>query len=206
MKRKMPFLLLVSALASGCAIPRGAEPRMDVSSPPTESVVPAAPSAERLPDMKEAVKILVDSIQSDASFLAARERIRSAKGSTPVLQIGNIENISGDRVAQRLESARRRLEIALRKTGLFEIADDVASVESIADSLTESIVRNTDFGLKDSAALQHVGEHASADCQLYGAYRKFRDGGRDVRELSFQIVDLATGKQIWSDIVEVDEE
>lgn len=199
MKRRVPLLpVLAAALFVGCAVPRG-----EMAAP----IPVSAPSdADGLPDMRTAVAKIVAEMREDAAFQDAYGRIRAKKESVPVIQIGNIENVSGERAMQRLESARRRLEVELRRTGLFEIADDAASGESVSDELAESLVRNAETGLKAGTGLQHFGEHAAADCQLYGRYRTYRDGGRDVRELSLQIVDLATGKQIWSDLVEVADE
>lgn len=161
---------------------------------------------ETLHDMKLVVADLVAAMQRDKGFKDAYDLKEAKKGSLPVLQIGNIENLTEDRVLQRLESARRRLEIALRKTRLFEIVDDAASAESVSETLADSLVRNADVGLKGDDNLQHFGAHASADYQMYGRYRKFHDGERFTYELSLQLIDIATGKQVWSDLAEVAKE
>ena len=109
-------------------------------------------------------------------------------------------------MTQRLESARRRLEIALRKTRLFDITDDAASAESVSKPLADSIVSNANIGLNDGGNLQHFGQHVSADYQMYGRYRSFKDGNRYTYELSLQLIDISNGKQIWSDLAEVAKE
>ena len=164
------------------------------------------PEHETLYDLKTCVADLVQKMQNDEGFREAYELKAAKKGSLPVLQIGNIENYTNERVTQKLESARRRLEIALRKTRLFDITDDATSAESISDDLADSIVKNAEVGLKGDDNLQHFGEHDSADYQIYGRYRKFHDGDRYTYELSIQLIDIATGRQVWSDLAEVAKE
>lgn len=164
------------------------------------------PERATLYDMKAAVADLVAAMQADEGFLENYELLAARKGELPVLQIGNIENYSGDRVAQKLESARRRLEIALRKTRLFDVTDDAASAESVTDALADSLAANANAGLKGDGGLQAFGEHAEADYQMYGRYRAFADGLRHSYELSLQLIDLHTGKQVWSDLAEIDKE
>lgn len=164
------------------------------------------PETATIYDMKAAVADLVQKMQGDEGFQEAYELKASKKGSLPVLQIGNIENYTDERVRQKLESARRRLEIALRKTRLFDITDDAASAESVTETLADSIVKNAEVGLKGDDNLQHFGEHVSADYQIYGRYRKFHDGDRYTYELTLQLIDIATGKQLWSDLAEVAKE
>ena len=164
------------------------------------------PSKETLHDMKASVSGLVAVMLADEGFREAYELRSARKGALPVLQIGDIENLTDERVSQKLESARRRLEIALRKTRLFDIVDDAASAESISETLAGSIAANADAGLKNDDNLQHFGEHVSADYQMYGRYRKFHDGDRFSYELSLQLIDLATGKQVWSDLAEIAKE
>jgi PBP1b-binding outer membrane lipoprotein LpoB len=67
-------------------------------------------------------------------------------------------------------------------------------------------VKNANVGLKGDDNLQHFGQHVSADYQIYGRYRKFHDGDRYTYELSLQLIDIATGKQVWSDLAEVAKE
>ena len=166
------------------------------------------PERNTLSDVKSSVAALVTKMQDDEGFQEHYELLASKKpnGDLPVLQIGNIENLTTDRVAQKLESARRRLEIALRKTRLFDITDDAASAESVSETLADSIVKNAEVGLKGGDNVQHFGEHVSADYQMDGRYRCFRDGDRYTYELSLQLIDIATGKQIWSDLAEVAKE
>lgn len=164
------------------------------------------PEHETIYDLKTCVADLVQKMQGDEGFQEAYELKAAKKGSLPVLQIGNIENYTNERVTQKLESARRRLEVALRKTRLFDITDDAASAESISEELADSIVKNAEVGLKGDDNLQHFGEHDSADYQIYGRYRKFHDGDRYTYELSLQLIDIDTGKQIWRDLAEVAKE
>lgn len=156
-----------------------------------------------LRDIKTAVASLVEKMQDDEGFHEHYDLRLADKGSLPVLQIGNIDNMSEERVIQKLESARRRLEIALRKTRLFDITDDAASSESVSAALADSIQQNAGIGLNDGANLQRFGTHVSADYQIYGRYRSFGESGRRIHELSLQLIDLATGKQVWSDLEEV---
>ena len=198
MKTHIFAIALLTAFLTGCthhgyvdpaSIPRGFEPEK-----------------ETLFDMKTSISMLVAKMQQDEGFKDAYEMKETKKGSLPVLQIGNIENLTDERVMQKLESARRRLEIALRKTGLFEITDDAASAESVSETLAGSLAANANAGLKGNDNLQHFGAHVSADYQMYGRYRKFHDGDRYTYELSLQMIDISTGRQVWSDLAEVAKE
>lgn len=199
MKSTFPLWAALAALVlAGCATPHG-------------YVDPASihfdrPDNATLYDMKTAVADLVDKMKSDEGFQEHYELLASKKHDLPVLQIGNIDNISTNRVQQKLESARRRLETALRKTRLFDIVDDAASAESVSETLAESLTVNANVGLKNDDGLQHFGEHASADYQMYGRYREFADGDRHSFELSLQLIDLHNGKQVWSDIADIEKE
>lgn len=163
-------------------------------------------SRATLYDMKTAVADLVAKMQGDEGFREHYDLLAAKKGELPVLQIGNIENYTADRVAQKLESVRRRLEIALRKTRLFDIVDDAAAAESVSETLADTLVENANVGLKGDDGLQAFGQYASADYQLLGRYRSFLDGSRHAYELSLQLIDLHNGKQVWSEVAEVDKE
>lgn len=191
------FGAMLSALLAGCA-------HHGYVDPSRENFY--HPEVATLQDMKTAVAELVEKMQNDEGFQEHYELLASKKTELPVLQIGNIENYSGERVTQKLESARRRMEAALRKTRLFDIVDDASSAESISEPLAESMTNNADIGLKRGSILQAFGEHADADYQMYGRYREFEDGGRFSHELSLQLIDLHNGKQVWSDIADIEKE
>ena len=105
MKSTFPLWAALAALVlAGCATPHG-------------YVDPASihfdrPDNATLYDMKTAVADLVDKMKSDEGFQEHYELLASKKHDLPVLQIGNIDNISTNRVQQKLESARHRLETA----------------------------------------------------------------------------------------------
>ena len=202
--RNQPFCILHSAfcillfMASGC--------RHGYVDP--SSVHFDRPERATVSDMKTVVARLVAEMQSDEGFQENYDlkAARKEGGALPVLQIGNIENLTQERMTQKLESARRRLEIALRKTRLFDITDDAASAESVSETLATSIVENANVGLKGDDNLQHFGKHVSADYQMYGRFRSFRDGDRYTYELSLQLIDISDGRQVWGDLAEVAKE
>ena len=205
MKTKFLFpamaLLAAAVVFSGCINLSSTLRRGSASS---KAVDHGKPDETALRDVKTVVAALVGKMQDDEGFQEHYALLAEKKGSLPVLQIGNIDNMTGERVVQKLESARRRLEIALRKTRLFDITDDASSGESVSAVLADSITQNAAIGLNDGANLQHFGSHVSADYQVYGRFRAFEDGKSKVYELSLQLIDLSTGKQIWSDLEEVE--
>lgn len=199
MKMTLPMLAALAACClAGCAHPHG---YVDPS-----TINFDRPENATLYDTKTAVANLVDKLKADEGFQEHYELLASKKRDLPVLQIGNIANLSTSRVQQKLESARRRLETALRKTRLFDIVDDAASAESISDALAESLTVNANVGLKNEDGLQAFGEHASADYAMLGRYREFHDGDRYSYELSLQLIDLHNGKQVWSDFADFEKE
>jgi PBP1b-binding outer membrane lipoprotein LpoB len=166
----------------------------------------ARPEVATLYDMKTAVADLVAQMQDDERFREHYELLASKKRGLPVLQISNIENDTEDRVAQKLESVRNRLQVALYGSGLFDIIDDADSRESVSEDVAGSITVNADIGLNDGAGLQAFGKHVSADYQIRGRYREFADGRRHSYTLFLQLIDLHNGKQVWSGIEDIDKE
>lgn len=197
MKKILSLLSLSAILFAGCANHGYVNPN---------SVNFDKASNETIYDIKTAVADLVEKMQDDEAFKDHYDMLSAKKGETPVLQIGNIENYTKDRNLQKLNSARRRLEIALRKSRLFDIVDDVHSAESVSETLAESITKNVEVGLKNDDNLQVFGTHKSADYQIYGIYRSFEDGDRYTYELTLKLIDIKTGLQVWSDIAEIAKE
>lgn len=195
-------LPLAAALLAGCANRHGYVNPVSVHFDKPENAT--------LYDMNTGVADLVAKLQNDDGFLENYELKASKKpnGDLPVLQIGNIDSEAqpGERVTQKVESARRRIEIALRKTRLFEIKDDAAAAESNSENLAASIVKNAETGLEGDGNVQHFGEHVSADYQMYGRFRTIRDGDRYTHELSLELFDIATGRKIWNDLLEIAKE
>lgn len=199
MKKTLPMLAALAAcFLAGCAQPHGYVDPTTINFDRPENAT--------LYDMKTCVANLVDKMKVSKRFQKHYNQLASEKEpDLPVLQIGNIANISTNRVQQKLESVRRRLEMALGETELFEIVDDAASAESIQEELDESMRTNANAGRKDEEA-QWFGEYANADYMMLGRYRKFHDGNRYSYELSLQLIDLRTRKQVWSGIADFEKE
>lgn len=202
MKKSIRFTLCALVVAAACDLTGCAH--HGYVNPTTQNF--DKPGNATLYDIKTAVAELVSKMQDDEGFQEHYELLASKKEDLPILQIANIKNYSGNRVTQKLESARRRLETALRKTRLFDIVDDAASAESISEDVADSLTKNAEIGLKGDDGLQAFGEHASADYEMRGRYREFHDGDRYSYELSLQLIDLHNGKQVWSDIADIDKE
>lgn len=199
MKMTLPMLAALAAcFLAGCAQPHG---YVDPS-----TINFDRPENATLYDMKASVASLVEKMLVDEGFQEHYELLASKKHDLPVLQIGNIVNISSNRVQRKLESVRRRLETSLRKSRLFDIVDDAASAESISEEVAESLTVNANVGLKNYDGLQAFGEHAIADYTMLGRYREFPDGDRYSYELSLQLIDLHNGKQVWSDFADFEKE
>ncbi len=197
MKKILSLLSLSAILFAGCANHGYVNPN---------SVNFDKASNETIYDIKTAVADLVEKMQDDEAFKEHYDLLAASKNAKPVLQIGNIENHAKERIIPKLNSARKRLEIALRKTRLFEITDDANSQESVSETLAESITKNVEVGLKNDDNLQVFGTHKSADYQMYGIYRSFEDGDRYTYELTLKLIDIKTGFQVWSEIAEIAKE
>ena len=193
MKKILSILSMLTLVVSGCANHGYVNPN---------SVHFEKASNETIYDIKTAVADLVEKMQDDEAFKEHYDLLAASKNAKPVLQIGNIENNTSERITQRLNSARIRLEIALRKTRLFEITDDVNTHESVSDDLVTSITKNVEMGLKGDDNVQFFFNHKSADYQMYGIYRSFNDGDRYTYELTLKLIEIKTGLLVWSDIVE----
>lgn len=197
MKKLLSILSLSAILFAGCANHGYVNPN---------SVNFDKASNETIYDIKTAVADLVEKMQDDEAFKEHYDLLAASKNAKPVLQIGNIENNTTERIIPKLNSAKIRLEIALRKTRLFEITDDANTRESVSETLVESITKNVEVGLKNDDNVQVSGIHKSADYQMYGIYRPFKDGDRYTYELTLKLIDIKTGFQVWSDIAEITKE
>lgn len=202
MKTNLLALALLSALLAGCVQHQHGYVK------PEEIHDVKHPDKANLSDFKIAAADVVRMMQEDEDFRASYNAVKAGKGERPVLMVGNIDlgSKTNDRMLPYLNNFRAQLRTALRKSALFTIVDDAASAESVSETVADSLVKNTDVGLKGTDALQMFGEHSNADYYLLGVYREFSDEGRYSYVLELMLKNLRTGEDDWNDIVYVEKE
>lgn len=98
---------------------------------PNEVIV-GDPSALTVQNLESAVQKLMERMLGNPQFTKAYTAAKKAKGGkSPVVFVGNIENLNqDDTVKVRLNAMRDTIRASLYDTGLVDVTDDEARVES----------------------------------------------------------------------------
>ena len=91
----------------------------------------------------------------------------------------------------------RELMVALRKTGKFDVVDDVAN-----PALVNRLMSGNDAGETVTAA-QNFGDYAPPDFYVTGDIRRFFDDGIYTHCLNLQMLDTSTRRIFWSDTAKI---
>ena len=197
---KMAFLLLLSAVATGC-----------VSGPSEGYVNPdddvfGDPNTMEYPQKHRSVVNVLKKMRTDPMFTtlydAAKARAAAAGRVLPTIAVRPIENNTGDGRSDSEATGQiyRELMTELRKTKLFEIIDYARRSQ-----MKKTVVAAVDDG-ENSANLQHIGNYTSADFVMTGELRREFTNDRNRRVyhhfLNLEMTDTSTGTVFWSDTAE----
>ena len=193
---RVVVLASAAALVAGCAAPRGGYGNPDDD-------FYGRPSPMEYTQKHLSIVRVLEQMKTDPMFTsrydAARKRALDAGRSLPTVAVRPIENNTGDGRgdAEVTSQMYRELITQLRKTGLFEMIDYTRRRQ-----LIDTVTGGADAG-DNSAAIQHIGNYASADFIMTGELRRERtdDPGRTVYHhfLNLEMTDTSTGTVFWSD-------
>ena len=159
-------------------------------------VIFGKPTAATMYDLETAVQNLMSKMRGSPRFTENYNAAKKAKGSLPIVVLGNIENKTTDRIQGRLDAMRDTIRTSLYDTGLVEVKDDEAS-----EAIRSRIIRGADGGLETSALVQTLGRQDAPDFIVLGDMRHFTDvGGYHTYRLRLAIHSLTTGKVVWEGI------
>lgn len=198
------IFLGICALVAGCASnpapPSG--PRVGYGSP-TDSYAGTA-DALTVSDFNRCATDLVDKMLSDPAFKRKLAALALPEEQLPILVMRSLENNTTKRIQQNLDSMTRDIRIKLRRSGLFDFKDDIAT-----QTIVDRIMKNTDGGLEAGNLIGQLQTHASPNYILTGELVSFEDSGRrHTFKLYLALHDLGTnpgsgGLIVWEDSSEV---
>lgn len=144
---------------------------------------------------------VVERMLTDPTFsvrYAAKKKAKS-DGSLPVVALSALENNVGDGRSDSLAMGQfsRELMVALRKTGKFDVIDDLAN-----PALVNRVMTGNDNG-ETMAAAQNFGDYAPPDFYVSGDLRRFLDSGIYTHCLNLQMLDTSTRRVFWSDTAKI---
>ena len=159
-------------------------------------VIAGKPTEMTMYDLETAVQSMMSKMRGNPRFSENYNAAKKAKGTLPIVVLGNIENKTADRIQGRLDAMRDTIRTSLFDTGLLEIKDDEAS-----EAIRSRIIRGADSELETSALVQTLGKQDAPDFILLGDIRHFTDvGGYHTYRLRLAIHSMITGKIIWEGI------
>lgn len=147
------------------------------------------------------VSDIVGRLLTDPTFSAKYiEKVKTkADGKLPIVAFSALENNVND---GRSDSAAmgqlsKELMVAFRKTGKFDVIDDVAN-----PALMNRLMSGNDAG-ETVAAVQNFGDYAPPDFYVTGDIRRFFDDGVYTHSFNLQMLDTSTRRIFWSDTVKI---
>ena len=148
-------------------------------------------------DLEASAKELAGKMLSSPLFTRNYKAAKDRKqGSLPIVVCGNIDNLTTQRIQNRLDATRDHIRIALLESALVEAKDDNAS-----GAIAARILAGADGGMENASPVQSLGTHDSPDFLLLGDFRQFEDvGGYNTFKLHLVLHDLYTGKIVWEGI------
>jgi hypothetical protein len=190
------FISVVAIALAGCVSRSGSSGYVN-----EEALVFDRPETLTQSERSRLVVDVVGRLLTDPTFSAKYAEKMNAKsdGKMPIVAFSALENNVND---GRSDSAAmgqftRELMVALRKTGKFDVIDDVAN-----PALVNRLMSGNDAG-ETVAAAQNFGDYAPPDFYVTGDIRRFFDDGIYTHCLNLQMLDTSTRRVFWSDTAKI---
>ena len=141
-------------------------------------------------------RMLTDPTFSDRYAEKMKEK---TGGKLPIVAFSALENNVSDGRSDSVAMGQftRELMVALRKTGKFDVIDDVAN-----PALVNRLMSGNDAG-ETVAFAQNFGDYAPPDFYVTGDVRRFFDDGIYTHCLNLQMLDTSTRRVFWSDTAKI---
>ena len=150
------------------------------------------PNSESRLTIVQAIESLTTDPEFTKLYAKATNNARAAGKDRPTVTIQPIENNADSRGDVATRQMYRRLQTALRKTGMFEIVDSAGRKMAV-----DVIMSGANNG-EDNSAVQNYGDYHSSDFVMHGELVREEDGEKS---LDLQVTDVRTGSVFWSEVV-----
>ena len=192
----MLMATIIMAACCGCSTKVVPSQEAGVRYVPQGEVIAGRASSPTMYDLESSVQSLMSKMRGSPRFAQNYNAVKNAKNALPVVVIGNIDNLTSERLQGRLDAVGEGVRASLFDSGLFDVKDDRAS-----EAISSRLIRSVDEGLEDGSLVDGFGAHDSPDFIVLGDLRHFEDvGGYHTYRLRLAIHNLRTGKVIWEGI------
>ena len=187
----------VAALFAGCQTQPPAKPQVQYVNQGT--VIAGKAHNATMYDLESAANELLMKMRTSKMFERNYNNIKLREGGKPVIDFGNIENKTANRIQGRLDSLRDTMRVSLMEMDLFE-SKDIQSFGDMKDRMASSETN----GLEDGSLVESFGTHKSPSLMFRGDLRQFEDEGYEgthhTYKLRLALYDLKTGRIVWEGI------
>ena len=161
-----------------------------------DEIISGTPEQLTMYDIESSAQQLLEKMLASQQFFTSYNATKASRGRLPIAVIGKIENMTTERILEKLVAVGDSIRATLRETGLFEVKDDAAT-----GAMISRIISGADGGLENGALVQTMGTQDSPDFIVLGDVRHFSDvGGYHTYRLRLAIHNLATGKVVWEGV------
>ena len=193
---KSIFAILCAAVVGGCQ-PPPQKPRVQYVEQGT--VIAGKAQNATMYDLESAANDLLMKMRTSKVFEKNYNNIKLREGGKPVIDFGNVENKTTNRIQGRLDSLRDTMRVSLMEMDLFESKD----MQSFGD-ISDRMVASETNGLEDGSLVESMGSHKSPSLMFKGELRQFSDedeaGTHHIYKLRLALYDLKTGRVVWEGI------
>ena len=193
---KSIFAIVCVAVICGC---QTAQQKPKVQYIEQGTVIAGRASSATMYDLESAANDLLMKMRVSKVFERNYNNIKLREGGKPIIDFGNIENMTTSRIQGRLDSLRDTIRVSLMEMDLFE-SKDIQSFGAMSDRMLSSETN----GLEDGSLVESMGTHKSPSLMFKGDLRQFEDEGEEgthhTYKLRLALYDLKTGRVVWEGI------
>lgn len=194
-RKGLLFLAVAALLACGCETRRIPPTPRGTQYGDESEIVSGSKSAATMRDLEVAARSLMAKLRSSSSFASKCRAVRNARSRLPLVIVGGIDNRTGARIQDRLDSLVVTVRSSLFETDFLEVKDD-----EVSDKVRKRIHLSADGGLETGDLVQFLGEHDAPDFVVLGDLRQFEDAGIVIYKLHFAVHSFATGMIAWEGV------
>lgn len=193
---KSIFAIVCVAVICGC---QTAQQKPKVQYIEQGTVIAGRASSATMYDLESAANDLLMKMRVSKVFERNYNNIKLREGGKPIIDFGNIENMTTSRIQGRLDSLRDTIRVSLMEMDLFESKD----IQSFGD-MSDRMLSSETNGLEDGSLVESMGTHKSPSLMFKGDLRQFEDEGEEgthhTYKLRLALYDLKTGRVVWEGI------
>ena len=193
--RKITVLFGVVVFLVGCETRRVPPPLHGTQYGDDAALVPGSKNAVTMHDLEAAARSLMAKLRSSSAFASKCKAVKDARSRFPLIIVGGIDNRTGARIQDRLDSLMVTVRSSLFETDFLEVKDD-----EVSDKIKKRIQFSADGGLETGDLVQFLGGHDAPDFIILGDLRQFEDAGIVIYKLHLAVHSFATGLIAWEGV------